>query len=119
MSRRYPADNCGGTCSGIIDLSNSGPGRGGFDPGVPQFGTAWQVSAFLARGHTRDLDDPAEPIWVDLADIAVSDGVMEGRCTSCIARPVMARGRDGSILVLVHESGCPWLAALAQRAGVL
>jgi hypothetical protein len=92
------------------------PDRGGMDPGVPQFATSWEITGFMLRGHTSDLEDQDAPIWVDPADTAICSGVMEGRCPSCVARPTIALGRDGSILILEHEDGCPWLDELAQRA---
>jgi hypothetical protein len=94
------------------------PDRGGLDPGVPQFATSWEVTGVMLRGHTRDLDDPQEPIWVDPRDTAVSSGVMEGRCPSCVASPTIALGRDDSMLILEHERGCPWLDRLAEKAGL-
>jgi hypothetical protein len=93
------------------------PDRGGMDPGVPQYATSWEITGFLARGHTSDLEDQDAPILVDARDTATGDGVMEGRCPSCEASPTLALGRDGSLLILEHERGCPWLDELAQRAG--
>jgi hypothetical protein len=94
------------------------PERGGLDPGVPQFGTSGEITGVMARGHTWNLEDQAAPIWVDPRDTAVSSGVMEGRCPSCVARATIALGRDDSMLILEHERGCPWLDGLLEKAGL-
>jgi hypothetical protein len=106
----------------VISLSNRRRLRsGGHSPAARQVLTAWQVTGPVMIGHTTSYDDPDAPILVREADIMSprpgSAGYAEGRCTDCIARPVIARGEDQTLLVLEHEPGCPWMAGLLRQAG--
>jgi hypothetical protein len=98
------------------------PRRGGHDPGVPTVFTHHQVTGPVLIGHTTDYSDDDAPIIVREADTVspVSGGIgyAEGRCTECIAKPVIARGEAKTVLILEHEPGCGVMAGLLREAGM-
>jgi hypothetical protein len=97
------------------------PLRDGHDPGGPQMITTWRVSGPVLVGHTADFHDQDAPIIVREADAVTpgpdGTGCAEGRCPRCIAQAYVARGDDGTLLVLEHEDGCPVMAGLLRQAG--
>jgi hypothetical protein len=95
--------------------------RGGMDPLAPQMITKWTVDGPVRVGHTACYADPGAPIVVREADTVLpgadGTGYIEGRCTACITKPVLARGDAGTILILEHEPGCPVMAGLLRETG--
>jgi hypothetical protein len=104
----------------VVSVSSGGkhkqPRRGGRDPEVPTLLlTHWQVTGLVQIGHTADIEDPDAPIVVhECPVIPGADGVasVDARCRHCVARLIIARGEDRTLLVLQHEGGCPELARL-------
>lgn len=77
-----------------------------------------QVTGSLVTGHTRAGDNDA-PIYVDPAEVITPGAALlaDARCKRCTARVTVARGDDGTLLLIEHRPGCARLAALARRAG--
>jgi hypothetical protein len=95
------------------------PQRGGWDTQARQVLTTWRIISPVLIGHTADFSDQNVPIIVSQPPVtpgANGMGTAEGRCPSCIAHPVVARGEGQTVLVLVleHEHGCPELAAIRE-----
>jgi hypothetical protein len=109
---RYPADEFGGTCSGVIDLANG--------PGEPAYVVPLEITGPLYVGHTWDLDDPAAPIFTDPRATIEPGGaaLADLRCPRCTATVVFDVGAGDTIAAVEHEPGCLFLAELLALAGV-
>ena len=118
-----PPGGRSGRSGEVIELSNRRKLRtGGHHPMAPQVLTKVEITEPLAIGHTTDYSDDDAPIIVREADTIAPDpggtGYAEGRCTQCIAQPVIARGDTGTLLVLEHKPGCTVMARLLRETGM-
>ena len=97
---------CGGTARDVIELTAE-PAGGWLQ--------RFEVTGWLRIGHTADLANPAEPVYI--ADkIGPGTTEIDLRCLTCDAQANIGRFGGDTLVVLTHDAGCPALAALAEVA---
>lgn len=88
-------------------------------PEIPILTTEVKVDGALLIGHTWDLTDDVERIWVDPShNVTLEEGVAPVvfvGCSDCQS-PVthVPDERDPTVtwmVVLTHQRGCPWFTA--------
>lgn len=106
----------GGTAAAVIDLSG-GPEYGGRDPRAKQVLYPLRVRGRLLLAHTADLRDESAPILVEREVRPGGGQAADARCARCVARGDFGELAPDTVLVLEHQDGCRWFAALMAKAG--
>lgn len=110
---RLQADNHGGTCDNIIDLSNEHPAIAQVAPGLWRMDLPWKP---LMIGHAEDYHgDQDGPVLTDGQMFLPGSELPVQVCTTCDVEVIVASGPEFTFLIADHRPGCGRYAELASR----